>query len=97
MPHKRNPSTYERKLVAKKAAESLKTQRSYSRKIVNENAYHDQLKRETVNILEQEEIIKQVIAIYPDAPPQAIPTVQDGFVLTIPNLYHLELFPEQTL
>jgi hypothetical protein len=100
MPHtrkrgKRNLTTYKRKLAQKATEQSLREQRSFSSQIVRDNAFHDRINGETVNILAQSEIIRQVTTIYPDAPPQAIPTVQDGSVLNVPNVYHLELFPEQ--
>jgi len=99
MPHKksrgnRKPSTYERKMAKKQAEQTLQEQQRFSRNIINSSAFHDRVNGEKVNILEQKEIINQLTALYPDAPPQAIPTVQDGSVLTIPNLYHLELFPD---
>jgi len=96
MPHKRKPSTYQKKMAAKQAAQNLREQQNYSRAIINQNAYHDRVNGEKVNTLEQKEIIAQLTALYPEAPPQAVPNVQDGSVLTIPNLYQLELFPEQT-
>lgn len=92
MPHKRKPSTYQKKLLKKQQKTSLKQQKRYSKQIVQENTYYDKQRKETINLLPRNEIIRRVTKIYPDAPPQAIPNIQDGQVLDVTNQYHLNIF-----
>ena len=102
MPHTKNrgarkPSTYHVKISKKQAKQTLREQQNLARHIISVNAFHDRITGERVNTLPPDEIIKQITATYPQAPPEAIPTVQDGSVLTIPNRYHLELFSGSNL
>lgn len=71
-------------------------QQETSRNYITDNQYKDQVIGETVNLVTTSAILGELTQAYPEASDKeltkAVPNVDPGDVLDVPNRYHLELF-----
>ena len=88
------PYSHKRSIEAEKRRQDLKTQKQVSRRFIYANEFKDQIKKETVNLVTQSMIVANLDKQFDGGHLlAAVPSVERAEVLEIPNLYHLELFP----
>ena len=88
------PYSHKRSKQAEKRRAELKEQKQASRKFIQDYQYTDRVNKEQVNLVTSEEIHDNLKANFQGVVMAAVPNVDRGDVLEVPNLYHLELFPE---
>lgn len=87
-------SHHKRSLEAIKRRKDLQLQKQAARKYVYDNEFKDKIRKEQVNLVTKTAIEKKLEKDFCGYLLAAVPEVERGDVLEVPNIYHLELFPE---
>jgi hypothetical protein len=89
------PYSHKRSREAEQRRSELKKQKSLSRKFIRDYMYKDRVTREEVNLVTKDEVENNLQRIFKKDGYylSAVPNVDRGDVLDVPNIYHLELFP----
>ena len=78
---------------AEKKRNDIYEQKREAGRIIRANEYKDQINKEEVNLLTPQEISSKLEVVFKGVLIAAIPDIDRGHVLEVPNVYHLELFP----
>ena len=85
-------SHHKRSQEAKKRRNELYEQRQFSKKYIRDYEFKDKVCKEEVNLVPKVEVEYYLEIAFDGYLLAAVPDVDRGDVLDIPNIYHLELF-----